>query len=417
MENKPKLKLWTKDFTIITVGSVISMLGSSLSGFAMSLLVLDYTGSTFLFALYNVIYMVPYLIVPVLCGPFLDRFSRKKTIYTLDFITAGFYVLFICTIKFGFFNFGVLAVGCFILGTIGSIYTVAYDSFYPMLITEGNYSKAYSVASTLETLTMVMVPISAFIYNRTGIIPLFICDAVSYLIAAIMETQITADEKYIALRKIEQNVNKNPLGQFATDFKEGLSYLFNEKGLLAVTIYFTFSAFAGGVSNSVTLPYFKDTFKNGEYIYTLVWGMSSVGRAIGGGIHYKLKLPQDKKYSIAFTVYILLAVLEGTYLFTNIPIMMVMCFAVGILGVTSYNIRIAATQRYVPDERKGRFNGTFNTLNSAGSLIGQLIAGAAAEFLPIRAIIGGSNLLILFAAVIFIGGYRNHVAKIYNSED
>ena len=47
--------LWTKDFTIITIGSVVSMLGSALSGFAMSLLVLDYTKSTFMFALYNVI--------------------------------------------------------------------------------------------------------------------------------------------------------------------------------------------------------------------------------------------------------------------------------------------------------------------------------------------------------------------------
>ena len=39
-------KLWTRDFTIITLGSVVSMLGGQLSGFAMSLLVLDYTGST-----------------------------------------------------------------------------------------------------------------------------------------------------------------------------------------------------------------------------------------------------------------------------------------------------------------------------------------------------------------------------------
>ena len=44
-----------------------------------------------------------------------------------------------------------LAVGCFIIGTINSVYMVAYESFYPMLITEGNYSKAYSIASVLET--------------------------------------------------------------------------------------------------------------------------------------------------------------------------------------------------------------------------------------------------------------------------
>ena len=30
-------KLWTKDFTTITLGSVVSMMGNSIAGFAMSL--------------------------------------------------------------------------------------------------------------------------------------------------------------------------------------------------------------------------------------------------------------------------------------------------------------------------------------------------------------------------------------------
>lgn len=42
----------------------------------------------------------------------------------------------------------------------------------------------------------------------------------------------------------------------------------------------------------------------------------------------------------------------------------------GILGVTSYTIRISATQSYVPDEKKGRFNGAFNMLNTVGSFTG-----------------------------------------------
>ena len=43
--------LWTRDFTIITLGSVVSMLGNAMSGFALSLLVLDYTESSQLYAL------------------------------------------------------------------------------------------------------------------------------------------------------------------------------------------------------------------------------------------------------------------------------------------------------------------------------------------------------------------------------
>lgn len=407
-------KLWTKDFTIITVGSVVSMLGGSLSSFAMSLLVLDYTGSTFLFALYNVLYMLPSAVVPMLCGPFLDRFSRRKTIYTLDFLTAGMYVLLAAVLWAGVFNFTVLAVGCVILGVISSIYSVAYSSFYPLLISEGNYSKAYSVASTLETLTMVMVPLSALIYNTIGIVPLFLIAAPTFLVAAIMETRITAKESYLEERRpAERRLGR----QLAGDFKEGLSYLWAEKGLLAVTVYFAVSYFGAGVSGAVTLPYFRDRFTGGEYIYSLVMGMSSVGRAIGGGIHYKWKLPVGKKFAIAMTVYVAISVLEGGYLFCPVWLMAGMCFATGILGVTSYNIRIAATQKYVPDEKKGRFNGAFNTFTTVGLLGGQLLAGALAEGVPIRGLLAGSAAITVVAAFLFIFGGRRHVAKIYNVED
>jgi len=414
--NEVKNPLWTRDFTIITVGSVISMLGSVLSGFAMSLLVLDYTSSTFLFAVYNVLYFLPHAVMPALCGPFLDRFSRRKTIYMLDFITAGLYVVMAIIFTGGYFNFTLLAVFCVAIGVIGSVYRVAYDSFYPLLITEGNYSKAYSVASTLETLTMVMTPVSALVYNKLGIVPLFLFDAVTYLVAAIMETRITAREDYIDQQKA--NRTEERMGrQMAADFKEGMRYLWSEKGLLAVAVYFCFSAFADGATQTLDLPYFKATFPNGEYIFMIVWGMASVGRAIGGGIHYKVRMPKEKKFGIALMVYIMINLLGGTYLYTPIPAMMVMCFLTGILGVTSYNIRISGTQRYVPHEKKGRFNGAFGTIETVGIIAGQLIAGVLAEFLPFRGIISGFMGLALLAAVVVIGGSREAVSKIYNTED
>lgn len=418
MKNRPQTvnPLWTKDFTIITVGSVISMLGSVLSGFAMSLLVLDYTSSTFLFALYNVLYFLPHAVMPALSGPFLDRFSRRKTIYILDFITAGLYVVMALIFAGGYFSFTLLAAGCVIIGSIGSVYRVAYDSFYPLLISEGNYSRAYSVASTLETLTMVMTPFSALIYNRVGIVPLFLADAATYLVAAIMETRITAREEYID-RQRENRTETRMTRQMAADFREGLRYLWSEKGLLAVALYFSVSAFASGATQTLDLPYFKGRFENGEYLFMLVWGMASVGRAIGGGVHYKLHLPKGKKYTIALWVYIIISVLEGTYLYTPIPAMMVMCFFTGILGVTSYNIRIAGTQRYVPDEKKGRFNGVFGTVETVGVIAGQLVAGALGEILPIRGIISAIMGLTIVAAVFFIGGNREAVSRIYNTED
>ena len=172
--------LWTRDFTIITLGSVVSMLGNSLSGFAMSLMVLDISQSTLLYAIYIAMYTLPQLIVPIISGAVLDRFSRKKTIYTLDFISALLYALMAVILATGWFSFPLFAVYCFILGSIQSTYMVAYESFYPLLITKGNFQKAYSIASVLETLSAVMVPVSAFLYRQIGLSPLLGINALCF---------------------------------------------------------------------------------------------------------------------------------------------------------------------------------------------------------------------------------------------
>lgn len=183
-------KLWTKDFTILTLGTVVSMLGNSVSGFAIGLLALDYTGSTFLFAVFMVTYNFPKVIMPLISGPFLDKFSRKKIIYSLDFLSAGLYLLLFFLIQQNIFNYPLLLVGCLILGSIDSVYSVAYESFYPNLVSEGNYSKAYSISSIIFPLTTVMVPIAARIYDMVGIAPLFLFNAITFFIAAVFETQI-----------------------------------------------------------------------------------------------------------------------------------------------------------------------------------------------------------------------------------
>ncbi|WP_026519174.1 MFS transporter [Butyrivibrio sp. FCS006] len=407
--------LWTRDFTIITVGSVVSMLGNSMAGFALSLMVLDYTGSTMLYAIYLMTYTVPQLIVPIISGAILDRFSRKKMIYTLDFMMGGLYLLLGILLSHGWFNFPLFALFSLTVGSVNSIYMVAYDSFYPLLISEGNYSKAYSIASVLETFAIFMVPVATFFYKLFGMGPLLMINAVCFLVAATLETQIRAEEKYIEKQKKSiEGEDLSKVSRVLVDIKEGFRYLFSEKGLMAIAIYFLFSSMAGGASNVICLPYFKGNFENGEYLFMLVFGMSFVGRALGGAFHYKKKLDAGNKFYIALFVYIMIGIFEGLYLYTPLRVAMILSFFVGVGGVTSYTIRISSTQSYVPDENKGRFNGAFQVLSTSGSLIAELLAGSLTLVMDQRAVLLLFELASVVAAILIIGGNREHVKKIYN---
>ena len=406
--------LWTRDFTIITLGSVVSMVGNSLSGFAMSLMVLDYTSSSLFYAIYIMVFTLPQLIVPVFSGAILDRFSRKKTIYTLDYISSILYLTVGLLLFNGWFNYPLFALFVFILGSIQSIYQVAYQSFYPMLISEGNFSKAYSVASMLESVTVFIVPVSTLVYNVFGIGPLMLANALCFFIAATVETRIKTEEKYVTDQKATEE--KNKIHQMLSDTKKGFEYLWQEKGLFFIALYFLFSSISGGASNVIYLPYMKANFAHGEYYYLLFGGFMMLGRVITSSWHYRNKLPVNKKFLITFIVYTTLSLINGALLYLPLSIMFILGFIQGCMGVTSYTIRISATQSYVPDEKKGRFNGAFNMLSVLGCLIGEGIAGVLSELMDMRLVVVLVEVVVFASAVLIMGGGRKSVAPIYNRE-
>lgn len=246
--------LWTYDFTVITIGSFISLVGNALSNFALSLLVLDYTGSTFLYMLFQVSFQLPIMICPVLAGPYLDRMSRKKVIYTLDFLSAGIYFLLFLLLRGGWFSYPALLAVSFVTGAIDGTYVVAFDSFYPNLITEGNFQKGYSVYGMLVDLSGFASPAAAVIYYQMGgAASLFAINALSFLIAACFEVTVRFRETHMA--EAPQGTAENAFGQFRRELREGLDYILGEKGLLLIALYFMVSNLAAGAADGRVVLY------------------------------------------------------------------------------------------------------------------------------------------------------------------
>jgi len=401
-------KLWTRDFTILTFGSVVSVFGNALAGFAISLMVLDYSESVFLFVLFMVAFNLPRAIAPMLAGPLLDTFSRRKTIYTMDFLTFALFLFLFFLLSGGFFNYLLLLALAFLKGTFDSIYLVAYESLYPVLVAKGNFRKAYSVSSMIMPLSAVMMPIAAFLYDRIGVGQILLYSAIAFFVAACLETQIRVDETH--LRESKENYR---FSEFTKSLREGIAYIKEEKGLQVITAYFFVAMFAFS-SHSLLLPYFTETPHLSVMLYTLVIGASVLGRVVGGAIQYKVELPKEKKFMIAMTVYVVSSFIEIGFIFTPIVVMTILMFTTGLITVTSFNIRMSTTQDYIPDEKRARFNGAFQMFMTIGTVSGQLIAGALAEVIPIRAVIVIYGSIVLTAAFVIMWRGRHHVMPIFN---
>lgn len=442
-------KLWNKNFTILVAGSFISMLGYTCASFAMGLFVYDQTESIALYALTLLASTLPRIISPMLAGTYLDRHSRRKLIYTLDYIYTALFGIVTLLIYFDLFKYYVLYICVsIILGFNDGAYMVAFDSLFPLLVTTKNMRKAYSINSMLYPIaTIIMTPLTLLVFDQLGPFIIFCFSTVLFFITATIETQIILREPHLVSYEPEKQaklppspkevelmingedlsplLNKKERSSFFADFKEGAKYIGKEKGLLAITIYFFVISMCGAAQSSLMLPYFRsipsfDLFGlsiSGTWVYLIVFGCSTVGRVIGGNVQYKVKFAREKKYGVAVFVYCATNLITMWLLHLPLVAMMPCMLVEGMLSVTSYNIRISSTQAYVPDQKRGRFNGAFMFFNNLGTLLGQLFVvfiGDVEFSVPwLITCIFGFNLIAVFITIVPASKY---IKPIYNSD-
>jgi MFS family permease len=404
-------KLWNRNFTILTLGSFVSAFGSAAANIAFGILIYAKTGSPLTLAIFIVINIIPRIITNFIIGPFVDRHSRRKIIFTIDFFYGVFFAIIAAVLFTGYFNVAIFTVVGAFLGVIDTVYQIAFMSLFPEVISEGYHSKAYSISSLIWPISAaVMAPVAAFFIENfnagTAILMLF--NALTFIITASLETKIKVNEVL--------NTKKDAGPRFLTDMREGIHYYQKERGILGIGILFSAFAFVYAASDLLRMPYFVNHPVFTLQHFSFLISAGAIGRMVGGVIHYIFKYPTHKKYLIAVSVYFTVEILNATLLFMPYAVMISMSFIVGLLSVTSFNIRMSATQTYIPNHIRGRVNSTQQMLWNIGTITGTLIIGLLAEYsgADYRLIIMGASVISLLAILLIPVRMRNEFMKIYN---
>lgn len=434
-------RLWSKNFTILTLGSFVSMLGNSVSGYIISLMIFDMTGSVFLFSVFTVSFYLPKMLFSMFAGAYMDRFSRKKVIYTLDFISAFLYSVVFLILLFELNFYWLFLILVLIVGSINGIYEVAFNSLFPNTISKDIYSRAYAVSSMIQPLALCMIPVASLVYYNAGsAAPLFVFNAIAFLTAAIFETRMDCVENHIQSKE-----NHLTFKAYKKDIKEGFTYTASDKGLMAITLYFCIMNFASGAYGTLALPFFKSSpehFANPqvqfpllfpvlgeklqgilEYLcndtatlYTFVMAFGVAGRLIGGLFQYRLKYSHKARFTVSVLCCLIIALLDMLMLYLPARFIMLCCLMTGLLSIAVYNIRLSTTQAYVSDEKRARFVSFFEMMFACGNILGQILSGVLGEFIHGRYIISAFNIINLIALFAVIVANAKSVKKIYNIE-
>ncbi|KOF57067.1 MULTISPECIES: MFS transporter [Clostridium] len=401
-------KLWTKDFSLITFSTILSVIGGQAMDLPISLLVFDKTKSTFLSAIIMVCGMLPNILFSIAIAPIIDKRSKKKWIVRLDILMTAIYFLTGIYVLNHPFNYALYVIFTLVVGTISVFYHLSYSSWYPDLIPAGMEQKGYAVSGTIyPTVSIVMAPFAALLYKNLPLGYIFIAVSILTLIAVISEVNIT--------ETISKTAEKYDFRQYKNDIKEGFAFLKKEKGIRNIYTYMSITNGASDGISVITQAFYQTQPWLTVTMLGFLKSAETLGRVFGGLFQYKKEIPSSKRYSLTKFVYIFYDSMDSVLLFMPYPLMLINRFLCGALGTTSATLREAAVQSYLPQSIRTRINAFFNVIFAAGGIVFQLAAGSLGQFLSYRIVALSLGLFTLSSAFIFICLPAKENRKVYEA--
>lgn len=406
-----KKTLWSHDFTIITIGTLISAIGGVAMNFAFSIVVFDQTNSTMLTGIFSAISFVPSILIPVLAAPYVDRCIRKKVVTYIDAGNGILFLMFALFLSQHGFSYSAYLCFSFITGCSNAVYSLAYNALYPDLIPKGFAQKGYSVSSMIyPSVSALFTPIASMIYVNFGVGMICVLQGILLLLASIAESRIHYQEQD------DRNQQVFSLSGYQRDLLEGFGYLKKETGIRNIYTYMAITNATGNGVNMMTMAMFQSSSALTTTMYALLTSAETAGRMLGGMVHYFIKIPSTIRYRIAVNVYGIYQVLDSTLLFIAYPFMILNRFLAGFLGINSLNIREASTQNYIPANMRARVSAFFNVFISFGVMLVQLAAGALGELFPYPYVALGFSLFCMICIYGVILRHKKEIQPIYNQE-
>ncbi len=274
----------SRNFNIIVTGQIISLFGSAIQRFALSLYLLDITGSASIFATILAISMVPIIIFAPIAGMIADRANKRQVMIWLDVISACVVFGYFFYVSAGFESTAIIAGVMIALSAISTVYQATVTASLPVIVEKKQLMKANGIVYQVSSLANFLGPILAgIVYGLFGIHAILLVNAMSFLVSAFLEC---------ALRLPHQKQSSDkPIQQlFLDDMRASYQYLKHEQPFVLRMIM------TAGLFNLFLVPIFsigapyiiKELFGFSSQVYGLSEGCIALGM-IGGAFFIGLR--------------------------------------------------------------------------------------------------------------------------------
>ena len=225
-------KLFSKDFTLVMIGQIISLFGNATIRFALPPYLLHKTGSSALYGAVTACAFLPAVMLSPVGGIVADRVNKRNIMVALDFFTA-FVILFFYLFMGGQNLVLLLTVTLMLLYGIAGAYQPAVSASVPALVKPENLMAANSVINMISSLAALLGPVlGGILYSAYGLESVLIVCMGCFLASAVMEI-------FIRIPFVKQQKGGNIWKIVQSDFTESFRFIRKDrpaigKALLAV---------------------------------------------------------------------------------------------------------------------------------------------------------------------------------------
>ncbi|MDE7318503.1 MAG: MFS transporter [Lachnospiraceae bacterium] len=220
-----KHKFFTRDFTLVVIGQVISLFGNAAVRFALPLYLLNLTGSSALYGTVTACAFLPPILLSPIGGMIADRVNKRNIMVALDFLTAAVILLFsllmdVCSLV------PLLTVTLMLLYGIAGAYQPSVQASIPALVCPEQTMAANSVINTISSFSSLTGPVlGGLLYSACGLKPVLLVCMICFFLSAVMELFIR-----IPFRK--QTPDGGIRQTIQRDFSESIHFLRTQKPVI-----------------------------------------------------------------------------------------------------------------------------------------------------------------------------------------
>lgn len=366
-----------RSFIILWLTQSLSALGSSMTGFALIIVLYKSSGSALTTALLSVCSYAPYVLMSIFAGALSDRWDKKATMLVCDTFAAVCTVITLILLKAGSLEPWHLYVLNALNGLMNTVQQPASEVAATLLTPEKYYQKTSGMRSFSNSLVTILTPaIAAAVMSFWG---------VEAVIAIDLATFAAAFFALLLFIRIPEVPRKEDGGESVlAAAKSGLVWLKNNRTVLLLILFLAAINLIASVYDAALPAMLLSRSNGGETVLGAVNACVGLASLAGSIIVTFLPEPKSRLRVICNTLLISMSTENFLLAFGRTPLVWCIGAVLGWLGIPIMNANMDVIFRSgIPPEMQGRVYSARNTLQfftiPAGFFLGGLLVDKVFE--------------------------------------